>query len=124
MMHHTVEVWRPSQGKGDYAEVVDTFTRVTNPTTPNAEPWVMDHHLDDPGPGEKLSGRRKWAVRKDADVQSRDVLRVTGGINAPSRWLVLSSYAAGQGVVHHFELETEPYNGLLPPDEDEDEESS
>ena len=124
-LHHKAEVWRPTQSAGEYGEVRDTFTRVTNPTSNNAEPYVLDHHLDDPGPGEKLSGRRKWTLRKDATVRSRDVLRITAGLHAPSRWLVLSCFNAGRrGVLHHYELETEPYDGLLPPDEPADEESS
>lgn len=124
LMHHKAQVWRPTESQGADGEVVDTFALVTDPTSNNAEPWVMDRVLRDAGPGEQLVGNRHWVLRRDASPQKFDVLRITAGNMAPSRYRVLDVFPAGNGTLHHYEALTEPWEGLLPVDASDEESSS
>lgn len=114
LFKHQVEVWRPTQTRGEFREVIDDFDRVTVPTRNNAEPVPPNMRLEDPGPGEASAGRVTWYMDRMTDVEEQDVLKVTAGPEAPSLWRVVSKAFPR---AHHFELVVEPWHGTLPEEE-------
>lgn len=111
---HVIEVWRPIETRGAHAEVDVGWEQVTTPSGVNGCHIPTDGRLEDPGPGERATGRLYWVLHKNATVSERDVLNVTDGDQAPFRGRVVSPPVYPRA--HHWEVVVEPSNVLLPGD--------
>lgn len=118
LMNHRARVWRPTQGKGSYNEVVNTWELVTDPVALNCRPSPIKWALRNEGPGEQSvpTETRRWYMTKDADVQKFDVVEMYDGPDAPQNVRVLDATFPGKPGQsgHHYMLNVEPWEGTLP----------
>ena len=119
LFDHRVRVWRPAQGRGAYAEVVDGYELVEEGGRVNAAIVPAKMSLEDAPPGERTGGRVHWFLGLWVDVTERDIIECFAGPNAPSTWKVHSvtvpSGRLSLGVGgHHIEPVVEPWIGDLP----------
>ncbi len=114
LMNHKARVWRPVDTRGEYAEVVNGWELVTDPSVNNCEPPPMGLVIADQGGGEASSGEvRRWYMTRGSNLAERDVIEVFAGPQATSYWRVLGvSYPRA----HHYRFVAEPYVGD-PPEE-------
>lgn len=123
LMNHRARVWRPTQTRGDYAEIVNTWELVTDPTRLNCRPAPINWRLKDEGPGEQSTptDNRRWYMTKDTDVQKFDVIEVYAGPDAPQNVRVLDATFPSKPAQggHHYRLNVEPWEGVLPAYEEE-----
>lgn len=113
MFDHEVRIWRPTVTKDDlgaesreYAAVAEHPCALKRPTAP----------LADLGAGLAPTGRRRFYLRPDVDVQLRDIVEVVSGPDAAGEqatWEVDEPPTKPRG--HHTQVDAITWNGNLPP---------
>jgi hypothetical protein len=127
---HTVRVYRENAADA-WGHVGTAATAVgPAPTQPNAWPdqnW--SGALQDAGAGEQQMGKRRWFLHRSVDVKERDILAVTGGLEAGQVLRVVSVVPVRTlRRHHHTEVNVETWDGALseplppPPEPEEPEE--
>lgn len=117
---HRVVLYRVQTVKDAFGDTIEGWVAQTSPSGKNARPdqtWMGDQI--ERGPGEQQAGRRPWLLDKAfSDVRERDVLSVTDGPEAGSKVRILSVTRPTHPrlhQVHHFEVNTEIFQGELTP---------
>jgi hypothetical protein len=112
LFDHIVRVWRQSTTLGELREEQRALVPRELATAPNAAVRRPRSPLSNPGPGLAPVGERIVYMAADADVQSRDVLELVEGPDAPGLLEVDEPPTHPRG--HHTEIRCRIFNGVLP----------
>lgn len=107
MFDHTARVMRPTETEDQYGDVIHTYAEAAVIPLALVPPKLT---LRDAGPGDQPAGRMEAYAAADAGLTRQDVLDVTAGPEAGTRWRVLS-VAHPRG--NHAEAVCEPFSGDL-----------
>ena len=112
---HRAVVYRAEEVRDQFNDVIQVWGALTAPDGLNCRPnqaWAGD--LQDPGAGELQGAKRQWFLVEGFDVEERDVLRILSGPEAPDQLRVVSvTRPTNPAVVHHLEVNVEPFTGAL-----------
>lgn len=111
LFDHQVRVWRPSVTRDEHGAEERSYTPALEPVGCALKRAASP--LSDVGPGLAPSGRRRFYLRPDADVQPRDVLELTAGPDAAGHttWEVDEPPVRPSG--HHTQVDTIAWTGEL-----------
>lgn len=122
LWNHRAILYRSIESRDEFGDTVAEWVPQDTPPGKNCrtdETWAGAQ--DDRGPGERQAGERLWFLdRRFGDVRDRDVLEIVEGPEAPMKIKVLSvNRPTNPREVHHFEINSEIFQGELTPAEDE-----
>ena len=108
LFDHTAQVYRLTETVDEYADAVNSYATQGDPlpcaiVPPKFRPAQTDA-------GAELQGVTEVYLAADADVEMNDVLDVTAGPEAPTKYIVLST-AHPRG--HHTEARCAPFTRTL-----------
>jgi len=112
LMNHICTVHRAAETTDEYGDVVGPFASVGTERLAMSPPkgGMINY-----GPGMQEAGVLAGAMRPAADVKRLDIIDVTSGPEAPSKWRVTAvAHPRGHHTHprgHHTELVLEPYTG-------------
>lgn len=116
LFDHTCRIWRSTSTKDDlgaesrtYAPIAEAQCALKRPTAP----------LADLGAGLAPTGRRRFYMRPDQDIQLRDVVEILSGPDAGGAqrtWEVDEPPTIPRG--HHTQVDAFAWQGILPPIEE------
>lgn len=109
----TVRIWRATPERSAlgveertyFVVIVSAGAKVNRSTAPEA----------DGGPGLQPTGGRRIYMKPDVDVQSRDLVELVTGADAPQFWEVNEPPTRPQD--HHTQLDCIAWNGETPTEE-------
>jgi hypothetical protein len=102
---HAGEVLRPTEARDPFGDVATTYPTKGEIALALVPPSMG---LRDMGPGDVSVDQLEGYTDADADIQARDMLRITEGPEAPSVWRVLG-VRRPRG--HHAEFLAQRYEG-------------
>lgn len=118
MFNHRAVLYRPSAG-GQDANGFPTAAGFTTPATPSGLNAFPDQSwaglLADTPLGEIQAATRIWFLDKGfTDIHERDILDITEGPIAPSRFRIVSvTKPAKPRTISHVEVATHTYTGAI-----------
>lgn len=112
LFDQTLRVWRPTVTKSDLGVEETSYSIVA--TLGAAVNRAVDP-VADVGAGLAPVGRRRFFLRPDVNVQTRDVLEITVGSEAPGKWEVDQPPSRPRS--HHTQVDAVAWHGELEPNE-------